>query len=339
MSARVSAIPSTPSNSNAESSGIWLHAQVEPGPPKVTVRPNGCCLLLIKDILRMEKGPGNEFRLTTKLDNVKEVCFVGILQSYRIFEKLSRIYVSDGTGSIECVVFHDNEPPSREDVRAAGKECWWLTLTWKLAAGLVLPNPKTGTVVCVNGRLHEHNNKLVVRIDSIAEMSQSRMKVTIDAMKKAYELYSLPFPRLLDGYQYARALFDEKRDMLSLETEIRALLKGAEEAVPRRSQIKHWEDGFILNFRFLCTETVSIITSDGRNIVGTLKGFDQVLNIILEDSHERVYSQTRGVEQVILGLYIIRGDNVAIVGEVDVEMDERLDLAVVRAEPLNPIVH
>jgi U6 snRNA-associated Sm-like protein LSm8 len=43
---------------------------------------------------------------------------------------------------------------------------------------------------------------------------------------------------------------------------------------------------------------------------GTLKGYDQTVNIILDDSHERVYSTDEGIEQVVLGLYIIRGDNV-----------------------------
>lgn len=41
-----------------------------------------------------------------------------------------------------------------------------------------------------------------------------------------------------------------------------------------------------------------------------MKGHDQTINIIMEDAHERVYSMTNGVEQVPLGLYIIRGDNV-----------------------------
>lgn len=85
--------------------------------------------------------------------------------------------------------------------------------------------------------------------------------------------------------------------------------------------------------------TVSIITADGRNFIGTLKGFDQTINIILDESHERVYSTTQGVEQVVLGLHIIRGDNVAIVGELDDEMDARLDLAAIRADPLSSIVY
>ncbi|XP_035231847.1 U6 snRNA-associated Sm-like protein LSm8 [Stegodyphus dumicola] len=85
--------------------------------------------------------------------------------------------------------------------------------------------------------------------------------------------------------------------------------------------------------------TVSIITADGRNIVGTLKGFDQTINLILDESHERVYSSSQGIEQVVLGLYIVRGDNVAVVGEVDDELDQRLDLTNIKAEPLNPVVH
>ena len=42
---------------------------------------------------------------------------------------------------------------------------------------------------------------------------------------------------------------------------------------------------------------------------GVLKGFDQTVNMILAQSHERVYSSGAGVEKVQLGLYIIRGDN------------------------------
>ncbi|XP_067000723.1 U6 snRNA-associated Sm-like protein LSm8 [Anabrus simplex] len=85
--------------------------------------------------------------------------------------------------------------------------------------------------------------------------------------------------------------------------------------------------------------TVSVITCDGRNFVGTLKGYDQTINLILDESHERVYSSTQGVEQVVLGLHIIRGDNVAIVGEIDEALDARLDLSTIRAEPLNAVVH
>jgi len=83
---------------------------------------------------------------------------------------------------------------------------------------------------------------------------------------------------------------------------------------------------------------VSVITGDGRNFVGTLKGFDQSINLILEDTHERVYSTNAGVEQVVLGLHLVRGDNIAVIGEVDEEIDKRIDLNNVRAEPIASIV-
>jgi hypothetical protein len=42
--------------------------------------------------------------------------------------------------------------------------------------------------------------------------------------------------------------------------------------------------------RGVCAAVISVITSDGRTIVGMLRGFDQTTNLILEDCHERVYS-------------------------------------------------
>lgn len=86
-------------------------------------------------------------------------------------------------------------------------------------------------------------------------------------------------------------------------------------------------------------KVVSIITCDGRNIVGTLKGLDQQTNIILSDCHERHYSQSSGVEQEVLGLYIIRGGNVGIIGIVDEAVDDQLNLKELRGENCKPITH
>ena len=54
---------------------------------------------------------------------------------------------------------------------------------------------------------------------------------------------------------------------------------------------------------------VSVVTNDGRHLIGTLKGFDQATNLILDGSHERIYSTTAQVEEVEVGLYLVRGDN------------------------------
>jgi len=85
-------------------------------------------------------------------------------------------------------------------------------------------------------------------------------------------------------------------------------------------------------------QNVTVITNDGRVIVGVLRGFDQLTNIILDECHERVFS-ANGVEQVVLGLYIIRGDNVACIGEMNADLDKKLDFSRIRAEPLKAVVH
>ncbi|XP_018468348.1 sm-like protein LSM8 [Raphanus sativus] len=89
----------------------------------------------------------------------------------------------------------------------------------------------------------------------------------------------------------------------------------------------------------LVDQIISVITNDGRNIVGVLRGFDQATNIILDESHERVFSTKVGVQQLVLGLYIIRGDNIGVIGELDEELDASLDLSKLRAHPLKPVVH
>lgn len=45
---------------------------------------------------------------------------------------------------------------------------------------------------------------------------------------------------------------------------------------------------------------VQVVTNDGRNLVGVLKGFDQKTNVILDECHERVFSTEVGVEQARL---------------------------------------
>ena len=79
---------------------------------------------------------------------------------------------------------------------------------------------------------------------------------------------------------------------------------------------------------------VAVITGDGRVITGKLKAYDQVINIVLVNTVERVYSHNVGVEEVSLGLYVIRGDNVAVIGELNMDIDDAIDLTYVHAEPL-----
>jgi U6 snRNA-associated Sm-like protein LSm8 len=80
-------------------------------------------------------------------------------------------------------------------------------------------------------------------------------------------------------------------------------------------------------------ETICVVTSDGRLILGQLVGHDQVQNLILKDAKERVYSDVAPPESVDLGLYVIRGDNVCMVADYD----EKLWLDDVIVPPLPPV--
>ncbi|KAG2188924.1 hypothetical protein INT44_004066, partial [Umbelopsis vinacea] len=91
---------------------------------------------------------------------------------------------------------------------------------------------------------------------------------------------------------------------------------------------------------------VSVITLDGRVIVvskyskqitGTARGIDTTGNIILEKCHERVFSP-EGTEVVPLGLYVIRGDSVGIIGQIDTDAEAEMNVEDLRAEPLSATI-
>ncbi|EUC65443.1 U6 snRNA-associated-like-Sm protein lsm8 [Rhizoctonia solani AG-3 Rhs1AP] len=82
---------------------------------------------------------------------------------------------------------------------------------------------------------------------------------------------------------------------------------------------------------------VLLVLQDGRAIVGTLFGFDQRSNVVLSESVERIYSIDEGVEEVPLGLYLVKGDMIVLIGEMDAAVDSATDLSTIRAEPLPAI--
>ena len=86
-------------------------------------------------------------------------------------------------------------------------------------------------------------------------------------------------------------------------------------------------------------KTVTVITQDGGNVVGILRGFDKNVNLVLEKAKERIYSLDKGVVQTDLGVYVIRGDNIAVAGEMDEDEDAKIDLSRVKAAPLKEVVH
>eukprot|EP00392_Amoebophrya_sp_AT5.2_P014327 g14476.t1 len=81
---------------------------------------------------------------------------------------------------------------------------------------------------------------------------------------------------------------------------------------------------------------VSVLTNDGKYFVGILSGFDQATNVILTQCEERVYHADAEGEKLYMGLYVIRGDTIAMVSEIDEKTDDQIDVETIRAAPMKP---
>ncbi|KAE8699402.1 hypothetical protein F3Y22_tig00110578pilonHSYRG00002 [Hibiscus syriacus] len=64
-----------------------------------------------------------------------------------------------------------------------------------------------------------------------------------------------------------------------------------------------------------------VLLRDGRKLMGILRSFDQFANAVLEGACERVIVGDLYCD-IPLGLYVIRGENVVLIGELDLEREE-----------------
>ncbi|PVI03189.1 Sm-like ribonucleo protein [Periconia macrospinosa] len=87
---------------------------------------------------------------------------------------------------------------------------------------------------------------------------------------------------------------------------------------------------------------VSVLTQDGRSMVGTLLSCDGSMNMVLANAVERIIrprDEDVPSEEVPLGLYVVRGDSVAVCGRVNEEIDSKINWAEVRGEVLGGTKH
>ena len=82
---------------------------------------------------------------------------------------------------------------------------------------------------------------------------------------------------------------------------------------------------------------VLVSTHDGKVLTAILTGFDPQCNLVLSKCTERLFSKSHGVDTQQHGLYLVRGDNVATLGEIDPEIDEAVEWDQVAAAPLREI--
>ncbi|KAI1268785.1 like-Sm domain-containing protein [Xylariaceae sp. FL1019] len=96
------------------------------------------------------------------------------------------------------------------------------------------------------------------------------------------------------------------------------------------------------NLHSYVDKKVLILTADSRTLVGNLLSCDQQTNLVLGQAVERVIRDADDDEastEVPLGLYIVRGDNVCVVGLVDEPLDESINWEQVKGSAIGGIKH
>jgi len=78
-----------------------------------------------------------------------------------------------------------------------------------------------------------------------------------------------------------------------------------------------------------------VILRDGRKLHGVLRSYDQFANLVLEDTVERIYHGNAFAESW-RGLYLIRGENVVLLGEIDLDREDEITLQQVDWHVLEP---
>ncbi|KAK7064191.1 U6 snRNA-associated Sm-like protein LSm1 [Favolaschia claudopus] len=66
-----------------------------------------------------------------------------------------------------------------------------------------------------------------------------------------------------------------------------------------------------------------VVLRDGRKLHGVLRSYDQFANLVLEDTVERIYHAGAYAENWH-GLFLIRGENVVLLGEIDLDLEDEV---------------
>ncbi|XP_026319183.1 U6 snRNA-associated Sm-like protein LSm1 [Hyposmocoma kahamanoa] len=76
-----------------------------------------------------------------------------------------------------------------------------------------------------------------------------------------------------------------------------------------------------------------VLLRDGRTLIGYLRCVDQFANLVLHKTIERIHvGQEYG--DIPRGIFIVRGENVVLLGEIDKEKEENLPLTEVSVDDI-----
>ncbi|KAJ5113763.1 hypothetical protein N7456_002297 [Penicillium angulare] len=80
----------------------------------------------------------------------------------------------------------------------------------------------------------------------------------------------------------------------------------------------------------LTDKKLVLVLRDGRKLIGVLRSWDQFANLVLQDTIERIYAGKLYAD-VPRGIFIVRGENVLLLGEVDLDREDDIPSTVTKA--------
>ncbi|KAJ6441752.1 small nuclear ribonucleoprotein (LSM1) [Purpureocillium lavendulum] len=83
----------------------------------------------------------------------------------------------------------------------------------------------------------------------------------------------------------------------------------------------------------LTDKKLMVVLRDGRKLIGVLRSWDQFANIVLQSTTERIFAANpdsgasdaapRGLyADIAHGIFLVRGENVLLLGEIDLDRDD-----------------
>ncbi|KAK8217374.1 hypothetical protein M8818_001627 [Zalaria obscura] len=73
----------------------------------------------------------------------------------------------------------------------------------------------------------------------------------------------------------------------------------------------------------LTDKKLMVSLRDGRKLIGVLRSWDQFGNLVLQDTIERLFVKHIYAD-IERGLFLVRGENVLLLGEIDLDKDEEM---------------
>lgn len=86
-------------------------------------------------------------------------------------------------------------------------------------------------------------------------------------------------------------------------------------------------------FASLFSEKLMVLLRDGRTLIGYLRSVDQFANLVLHRTIERIHVG-KEYGDIPRGVFIVRGENVVLLGEIDKDKEGDLPLQQVSVEDI-----